>query len=242
MSRAGKISSVVGRLLLSLILFVGVVAARAAETAPPRGGRVGWGRLINQGARWTTHQDNDPQLASFIRTQTSLNMDPVCYPIDVAKLDRLCEFPFVFTNDFAAVRNPRARQNVAEYLRRGGFLYVDACVSHNVTPDFNLFLKQQRAAFAEIFPNAEIRRLPEDHVLFHSYFEVREPDFHLAYDREISRDESNDGFYGVFEGKRMIALISLRGLQCAWGPQPVRIPACMKMIVNIYVYAMTRAE
>jgi hypothetical protein len=47
---------------------------------------------------------------------------------------------------------------------------------------------------------------------------------------------------GVFQGERMIAVISTRGLECGWPQTPLRAPGCMKMIVNAYVYAMTRGS
>ena len=48
-------------------------------------------------------------------------------------------------------------------------------------------------------------------------------------------------------GDHMIGMISLSGLQCGWSPlgidpPPGHLEACMKMLVNIYVYAMLQKE
>ena len=49
------------------------------------------------------------------------------------------------------------------------------------------------------------------------------------------------GLYGIMIGNRMAGIISLSGLQCGWA----RVPAveghyidCMRMVVNIYIWAM----
>ena len=44
-------------------------------------------------------------------------------------------------------------------------------------------------------------------------------------------------------GTRMAGLISLSGLQCGWDHMvapPGNDVACMRMLVNIYIYAMTQ--
>ena len=54
------------------------------------------------------------------------------------------------------------------------------------------------------------------------------------------------GLYGVMIGSRMAGLISVCGWQCGWdhvteypSPSPAGTDvACMRMVVNIYIYAM----
>jgi hypothetical protein len=226
--------------MLTVALQAGDGSAGPVAPDAPHGGRVGWARLINQGPRWNTHAENDSKLAQFIRTETTLNIDPTCYPVSPANLDALCLYPFIFTNDLAAVYDPRGRKNLAQYLRRGGFIYVDGCISPNVTPNFDVFLQAHRDWFAELLPGAEFRALADDDPIYRSYFTVRESDFWLHYKPETIRNKGNDGFYGVFVDQRMVALVSSRALQCAWETRLPQIPACERMIVNIYVYAMTR--
>jgi hypothetical protein len=233
-------ASRVAMMALELAFAIGSANRSAVAAEVGLGGRVSWARLLTPGPRWNAHADNDPTLARFIRTETSLNIDPICHTADPGRLDTLCAYPFIFTNSLALLAEA-PRRNLAEYLRRGGFIYVDGCVSPNVTRDFNQFLQQHRAGFAALLPGSEFRRLAEDDAIYRCYFAVREADFHLAYDPHVVRHRDNDGFYGVFLGDRMVALVSTRALQCAWKPQPARVGACERMIVNIYVYAMTHA-
>jgi hypothetical protein len=50
------------------------------------------------------------------------------------------------------------------------------------------------------------------------------------------------GLTGIYYQDRMVGLISLSGLQCGWdrmNPEPGHNVECMKMLVNIYTYALT---
>jgi len=212
--------------------------------SPPRGGRVGWARLITPNPAWNRHAAADATFTAFIRRETSLNIDPTWYSVDPAKLDRLCAFPLIFTNSLTDVQNPRQLENIAEYLRRGGFLLVDACINTAVTPDPDQFLKRHVETFTRLFPQAIIRPLPSEHEIYGCYFAIKETPPHSYMDSIYSPQWHRHGLYGVFDGGHMIALLSLSGLQCGWwGAQhPNNATECMEMAVNIYVYAMTRSS
>lgn len=221
------------------LVFSALTAAAADE---PRGGRVGWARLITPNATWQRHAEKDDVLSKFIRTQTSLNIDPTWYSADPAQLDKLCAYPLIFTNNLTDVRDRTQLANVAEYLRRGGFLFVDACINTSVTPDPDQFLRQHVELFGRLFPSARIRMLPPDHEIYRRYFAMSETPPHSYMESVFDPKWHRHGLYGVFEGERMLALLSLSGLQCGWSgwQRPDNGPECMKMVVNIYVYAMTR--
>ena len=104
--------------LLAILAGIGGVALPAADGVP-RGGRVGWGRLVTESSTWSVHGGNDTSLADFIRTETSLNIDPACYSVEVKSVDDLCTYPFIFTNNLTNVRNPKYLANLREYLHRG---------------------------------------------------------------------------------------------------------------------------
>ena len=50
------------------------------------------------------------------------------------------------------------------------------------------------------------------------------------------------GLYRVFHGERMVAVLGVSGLQCGWAQtmHAGHDVESMRMLVNIYVYAMTR--
>jgi hypothetical protein len=219
-------------------LAFGVLATRADEQGP-LGGRVAWGRLVTGSSSWTVHSANDPLLARFIREHTSLNIDPTCYAADPARLEQLCAYPFIFTNNLTNVSDPQQLANLREYLRRGGFLYIDRCVNLAFSLPQEPFYERHIALFDRLFPDCEIRELPDNHEIYRCYFTLSATADHLHMG---SYESGHNGIYGVYVEARMVALLSLANFQCGWPKNPVKTEDCMKMIANIYVYAMTRSS
>ena len=235
---------------LYLMLMLATSALPGATSAPStrapdseiRGGRVGWARLVTPSVHWRRHAHADPTLSNFIRAETSLNIDPQWYSADPADVKQLSVYPLIYTNNLTDVRDARQRTNIREYLRRGGFMVIDSCINFGVTPDPDRFLAQHTALFGELLPEARLRPLPTTHAVYRQYFPMRETPPHSYFQQRYDPKWARHGLYGVFDGERMFALISLSGLQCGWdkfGP-PGHDKECMKMLLNIYVYAMTR--
>lgn len=230
-------------LLAGIFLLFALVGVRtgAASAPEPRGGRVGWARLITSDSAWGLHSDQDSKLAKFIRSQTSLNIDPVWYSVEPGNLDKLCAYPFVYVKYLTLVRNPHDIENIQEYLRRGGFIFVDPCTTRFSATDTENFLRNHEEWFTRMFPESTVRELPDSHELFRCYFTVTVGDlFTPDMIRLGASKPPRIGMLGVFRGDRLIAVISVSGLECGWPQTPQRMPGCMQLIVNSYVYAMTR--
>lgn len=233
------------RLIRRFVLLVAPMFAATllAEptSSPPRGGRVSWGRLIVSHVDWGAHSDRDPRLAAFIRASTSLNIDPDWHMIAPSDFQQLCAHPFVYTKDIAGIRNGRDIANLQQYLQRGGFICIDPCVSGWTPSRKETFIRQHAEWFARLVPGSVVRALPESHALFHCYFDVTIDDlFTPDMLRAGASKPPDSGLIGIFQGDRMIAAICTDGLECGWPETPQRATGCMRMIVNIYVYAMTR--
>lgn len=229
------------KLLLVLAALLAVAASRANAVELPRGGRVGWARLITSDSNWSVHGGNDALLADFVRSKTTLNLDATTYSVNPTDLDKLCAYPLVFTNNLVHLRDAKGFDNLREYLKRGGFLWVDACVNPSITGmPFDKFRKRHAELFTKLFPKSELRLLRDDHEIYSCYFAVN---LDVLYNRKRGgppAPDADSGVYGFFEGDRMVGLLSLSALQCGWPNKPPRVPECMKMVTNIYVYAMTR--
>ena len=152
---------------------LGSTRARAQEVLSPAA-KTAWGRLITPNPIWNFHRDQDPQLAHFIRTETTLKIAPTSDPVTPADLDQLCAYSFIFSNYLAEVFDPGDLLNLQEYLYRGGFIYVDACTNPHATPNFLVFYERHLALFAHLAPGSEVRRLPSNHPIFRAYFPVDE--------------------------------------------------------------------
>lgn len=221
-----------------ILLATAVVSAAVPE---PRGGRVGWARLIVPSLRWDLHSNNDPTLAEFIRTQTSLNIDPVWYSVDPGNMEKLAAYPFIYVKDLARVTNERDLGNIREYVRRGGFIFVDPCTTSFSAADTKRFQEDHAALFRRLFPTSAVSELSDSHELYRCYFTVTVDDIITPDMTRLGVTKPPGvGLLGVFEGERLIAVISTSGLECGWPQTPQRQPGCMQLIVNAYVYAMTR--
>ena len=227
--------------VLLLTAALGLVTPSLIGAAQPRGGHVDWARLITPDRDWNIHGDHDPELANFIRTNTNLDIPSTSNSANPANLDQLCGYPFIYAKNLKLVRNAAQLANIREYLRRGGFICIDACgYSSTTTPDLQAYFRDNFDIFKRMFPAAEVRQLRETHGVYNCYFKVRESDI-FTPDMGQHVREQYDGLYGVFVDHRMVAVISMYGLECGWPQTPTRTPGCMKLILNIYVYAMTAA-
>jgi hypothetical protein len=159
-------------------------------------------------------------------------------------LDQMRQYPLLFSQGVHVVTEPPARANVAEYIRRGGFLLVDACCNRGITPDFDVFLQQHKDFFASELPESQVVTLPAGHEIYRCFFPI--PDGHpphTYFNNIFDPNKYRHGLYGVMIGQRMAGLVSLSGLQCGWDRMtapPGHDVACMRMLVNIYIYAMTQ--
>lgn len=222
--------------LAALALTLG--ATQPKTGAPLRAEPVSWARLITPNPDWNIHGDRDPDLAQFIRGNTSLDIHRSPQPANATQLEDLCRHPFIYAKDLRWVNNAAQLANLGEYLRRGGFLCVDACATEAVNPDMEVYVRANSAIFKRMLPEAEIRKLPATHGIYDCYFKLNRADVYTA---DMGNQErcANYGMYGVFVANRMVAVISMYGLQCGWPQTPQRTPGCMKFILNLYLYAMT---
>jgi len=216
-----------------------------------RGDRVGWARLKTPSPQWKRHAGSDPILTKFFHDETTLNIDPAWYVADADDLNELCRYPFLFSQGVGAICAQTGRDNIAEYIRRGGFVLVDACHDRHVTPDFEEFLRQQIDFYSAALPEANIVTLPATHEIYRCHFQIpdgRPP--HTFANNLYDPAKARHGLYGVMIGSRLAGVVSLCGWQCGWdlvtehrSPAPVGTEVvCMRMVVNIYVYAMLQGN
>jgi len=227
-------------ILLCVLASPGFTSAQDVEALRPEA--VGWARLKTPSDYWRRHADADPWLMEFLRENTTLNIDPTWYVADVENLQQMCAYPMLFSQGIAMLDTPTSKSNLAEYMRRGGFLLIDSCINSGVTPDPDEFYRGQVAMLREILPEARVVELPPDHDVYKCFFQF--PDGkppHTFMDGIYDPNWEKYGLSGIMIGNRMAGIISLSGLQCGWAgmiaPEGHDID-CMRMMVNIYIWAM----
>lgn len=238
-----------------IVLFLLALALVPLLTTPTTGAqgdlgspasRVGWARLKVPGPLnvWRRHAEADPVLAHFLHTQTTLNIDQTWYFADVENLEEMVAYPLLFAQSIADVTTAGGKSNMAEYVRRGGFLLIDQCCNRGINPDDSAYLLAQQQMLAEILPEARVELLPNDHEIYRACFEIKGGPPHTYFNNIWDEERSKRGLYGIMIGDRMAGVITLSGLQCGWAGMIA--PAghdvkSMKMAMNIYIYAMLQS-
>jgi hypothetical protein len=192
---------------------------------------------------WGVHPHGDLNLIDHLTANTTLNIARKWNVADVASLDDMTAYPFLFMHgELPPVLTDAERANIREYLLRGGFLFAEDCVigQNNLgTSRLNDFFFRHMAEteLARIVPEARLVRLPVDHPVFHTVFDFREGIPHMQ--------GTPHGLHGLMLNNRIIALLSPSDIHCGWtngdnwfGPGAAQ--RAMRMGANIYAFAMTQ--
>lgn len=233
-----------GRWAAAVIFIVSGWSARAADSANAAAtaslrNKVEWTRLITNSPHWSRHSQFDERMLSFFAERTPFAIEPHWKSTSPDNLEDLCSYPFVYAHDIGGLPFAKSR-NVAEYLKRGGFLFIDYCIDKSVNPAPSVFFERQVDTLKAHLPTLRAASLGDQHGVFSSYFKMTRfpPQTGSA---AISWGGRGNRLHGLFLGERMVGIISLSGFQCAWGGVGSRENAddCMQMVANIYIYAMT---
>ncbi len=231
-----------GLAAIVVLLLLGLSGATEARDFSDIGGALAWARLKTESRTWDRHARSDPHLLTFMRTNTGLNIDPRWHWADVEDLDQMCQYPFLFSEGLHHVNDLQGLANLREYLKRGGFIFIDSCINTTVNPDPDAFLQAQIDTLKRLLPDAQVTELPPDDPIYRICFVMKDGLPHTYMDNIYNPDWAKHGLCAVHSGGRLVCIISLSGLQCGWdGMKPDRdhIRECMKMMFNIYAYVIT---
>jgi hypothetical protein len=224
--------------LLPLILAGGAIHA-ATPGDRTLVGRVEWARLKTDSPYWNRHSERDVQVLRLMRTETSLEISDTWHSASANSLEELSVHPFIFAESVAPLSDPEI-DKVAEYLRRGGFLLIDACVAVSINPDAQKFLDAQVKSLSRELQGLRVEALKPNHEVFSIYFKMtKSPPQTRSGTNPRWANGSTEPLRGIYLGERMIGVISLSGFQCGFGQNP-NPPEVIRMVTNIYIYAMSR--
>ncbi len=191
---------------------------------------------------WNVHPNGDLHLIDAVRDQSTANVEKRWNVADVAQLDSLVPFPFLFMHsEMAPELSETDRANLREYLLRGGFLFAEDCVMGKHRSDRSgdeFFRRMAEVDIPKILPEAKLERIPNDHPVFHCYHDFQNGLPHMQGVRH--------GLHGMTLDGRLVALLSPSDIHCGWtnGDRWFgngKRSQALKMGVNIYLHAMSRA-
>lgn len=152
----------------------------------------------------------------------------------------LLRFPFTYLTGHLPVRfSPAERANLAEYVRRGGFLFVDDH-NHDIDGQFHKTVTEELAQAC-----GPLEDLPRDHALYRAFFEF--PDGPPTTSHELNGWGDNlvhRTLHAVIERGRIAVLYSNKDYSSEWSYHAVNKRFMSidntRFAVNLVVYALTR--
>ena len=221
------------RPVLILLALLALAPAAGAQERASTGGEVAIARVHYGGGGDWYSGDPLPTLVAYARQHTLLDIDPEPHTVDLVS-DRLFDYPFLYLNGHGAVAFTDAEAaRLRRYLDAGGFLYVN--------DDYGLD-ETIRAELRRVYPDQELRALPNAHPLYHAHFDF--PD-------GLPKVHEHDGLapqgLGLFHQGRLVVFYAFQSdLADGWEPEgthpdpPAVREAALKMGVNLLVYAMSQ--
>lgn len=226
--------------VVTLVCGWGVSSAPAASESI-RAGKIEWTRLITPSPYWNRHAEADNRLLDYLATRTPLIVNPKMEYASPKSLENLCRYPFIYAHDVSSLP-PEESANLAEFIKRGGFLFVDFCGNTQINPAPDIFLRNQLAVLQRHLPELRVQNLLPSHEVFSIYFKMTEFPPQTRPGDSVWLDGPTNPMPALYLGDRMIGIIGLNGLQCGWANvgSAEHAARCMQMIANIYIYAMSR--
>jgi hypothetical protein len=196
-------------------------------------------RLMYESGDWDVDQRMPTIVFDALLQYTQLRVDPEERVIPLAD-PRMLEAPFCYLSGHKLVEfNPEERRNFERYVRNGGFVFVDDC-NHDID---GLFARSFEAEMTRIFGREAMRKLPNDHALYHSFFDFDGPP---ATGLELNGwgDDLVHGYLrGIEIDGRLGVLYSNKDYGCEWDydwrNKRWLAEDNSKFAVNLVVYALS---
>ena len=174
-----------------------------------------------------------------IARYTSIDVAPTGVIVSLASRD-VFRYPMLYLTGHLPVRfTATERANVSEFVRRGGFLFVDDH-NHDIDGAFH------KTATEEIGRACgRLVEIPNDHALYRAFFHFEDGPPTTSHELNGWGDNLvHKHLLGVIRGTRLAVLYSNKDYSSEWGyhPDNKRFLAVdnTKFAVNVVVYALTR--
>lgn len=196
-------------------------------------------RLSYESGDWDVDERAPSNILNALIEYTTLRVDLTERVVALADPGML-EAPFCYLAGRRLLRfNHAERQNFETYVRNGGFVFVDDC-NHDID---GLFARSFEAQMAEIFGEAALARIPNDHPLYSSFFEFDGPPRTAQELNGWGDDLVHEYLKAIEIDGRIAVLYSNKDYGCEWDydfrNKRFMVGDNTRFAVNIVVYAMT---
>ncbi|WP_298160850.1 DUF4159 domain-containing protein [Brevundimonas sp.] len=197
-------------------------------------------RLRYDSGDWDVDQRMPANILTSLVDYTNLRVDPDERVIALADPAMLTA-PFCYLAGHKLVEfNAAEARNFERYVRNGGFVFVDDC-NHDID---GLFATSFERQMAEIFGADALKKLPNDHALYRSFFEFEDGPPATSFELNGWGDDLiHDYLKGIEIDGRLGVLYSNKDYGCEWDydwrNKRFLAEDNTKFAVNIIIYALT---
>ncbi|MEJ2791589.1 MULTISPECIES: DUF4159 domain-containing protein [unclassified Pseudoxanthomonas] len=233
MTRAGFLRLMAGGL-------AGALLAGPMRSARAAGNYDFWfTRLKYDSGDWDVDARMPSNLITSLIDYTTLRVDPKEHVLALSD-PRMLTAPFCYLAGHKLVEfSPAERRNFERYVRNGGFVFVDDC-NHDID---GLFAKSFEAQMASIFGAKAMKKLPNTHAVYRSFFKFDGPPATSFELNGWGDDLVHEYLQGIEINGRLGVLYSNKDYGCEWDydwrNKRFLAEDNTKFGVNLVIYALT---
>jgi hypothetical protein len=171
-------------------------------------------RLSYHSGDWDAVDERMP--ANLLHSLVQYTKVPIVAKEKVVALDspELFGYPFCYLSGHRLVQFSAAeKKNFIQYVRNGGFVFVDDC-NHDID---GLFARSFEAQMAACFGPTALQKIPKTHPIYHQFFTFKDGPPNTAFELNGWGDDLvHDYLKGVSIGGRLGVLYSNKDYGCEW--------------------------
>ena len=169
-------------------------------------------RLMYESGDWDVDIRMPSNVLNSLVEYTTLKVDPTERMVSLAD-PKMLEAPFCYLAGHKLVQfTPAERSNFERYVKGGGFVFVDDC-NHDID---GLFAKSFEAEMAKIFGATALRKIPNNHPIYSSFFKFDGPPNTSVELNGWGDDLVHEYLKAIEVGGRVRVLYSNKDYGCEW--------------------------
>jgi hypothetical protein len=169
-------------------------------------------RLMYESGDWDVDQRMPSNVLNSLVEYTTLRVDTAERLVNLSD-PKMLQAPFCYLAGHKLVQfTPAERKHFERYVRGGGFVFVDDC-NHDVD---GLFAKSFEAEMAKIFGASALRKIPNNHRIYSSFFHFDGPPNTAVELNGWGDDLVHEYLRAIEINGRVAVLYSNKDYGCEW--------------------------